>query len=449
MSLSRREILGLGVAASLGTELVGCSRIVARVSARPGPTTLEVPFGPEDRILNRLAFGSSGQSIARLRSLGAEGYISEQLKAEPVFDIQLAARLRHLEALEIDAAELRDLSEEEVLRQLQAATIISAVYSPNQLLERMVDFWSNHFNIYARKEQSMYRIAVDQRKTIRKHALGKFPEMLMASAKSTAMLVYLDNQLNRKGVPNENYARELMELHTLGVNGGYTQSDVKEVARCFTGWTMENRLLRPRGQFRFDSDLHDSGVKEILGHTISADGGQEDGERVIELLANHPATARFISHKLCRYFLGDAGVGLEAEVARAYQDSGGTITAMLKPILASEALFSGPPILKRPFDYLVSAVRRVEADTDGSQAIQQHLERMGQPLFQWPMPDGYPDKTAAWTGSLLSRWNFAVALCKGDIAGTTVRLDRTVATVKGASSHDPALVLCAPGFQWR
>jgi uncharacterized protein (DUF1800 family) len=255
---------------------------------------------------------------------------------------------------------------------------------------------------------------------VRRHALGKFPDLLRASAHSPAMLAYLDNQENRRGVPNENYARELMELHTLGVHGGYTQKDVLEVARCFTGWTIENRFLRRRGNFRFDEALHDNGSKKVLGVTIFAGGGQSDATKVLDILATHPATARFIAGKLCRYFLGEENAEWTKKLAAIYNKTGGDIKAMLRPLLLSDTLQEAPPILKRPFDFTVSALRALNADTDGGAPLQEHLTRMGQPLYQWPMPDGYPDRTAAWTGSLLARWNFALSLTGGAIDSTSI-----------------------------
>lgn len=440
MSVTRRDLLGGAVLTGM---LAGCGPLVNRVA----PVGQEVLTGkplqtPTDRVVNRVAFGPSESLLKDVDANGLEAYVQGQLASTVSRDPALAIRLRHLEALELEAAELTDLPEDEVLRQLQAASIIAATYSSHQLHERMVDFWSNHFNIYARKERGAYRVAVDQRNTIRKHALGSFKDLLNASARSTAMLVYLDNQLNSQAGPNENYARELMELHTLGVNGGYTQADVKEVARCFTGWTMEDRLLRPRGRFRFDESRHDPGAKVVLGRRLPAGGGENDGLTVLEWLAEHEKTAEFISAKLCRYFLGHLEPKVHREAATAFLESQGDIRATLKPILTIDRLAAAEPIIKRPFDLAVSAIRVIGGATDGGRGLQSHLEAMGQPLFQWPMPDGFPDHTGAWTGSLLPRWNFALALVKGEIPGTLVN-------VEAKQRDDMALRLCAPEFQWR
>jgi uncharacterized protein (DUF1800 family) len=292
--------------------------------------------------------------------------------------------------------------------------------------------------------------------------------MVKSSAQSPAMLAYLDNQLNTSAGPNENYARELMELHTLGVGGGYTQRDVQEVARCFTGWTYETRYLKARGKFRFDETRHDFGEKVVLGQRIPKGGGIEDGLRVIEILAVHPSAAKFVTRKLCRYFAGDDSLPVQKEAEKVFLASKGDLGAVTQTILFSKDLLEGPPIVKRPFDYVVSAIRGLGGQTDGNAALQWHLAAMGQPLYQWPMPDGYPDATEAWTGSLLARWNFAAALVHGQIRGTSVPVGEILKRSEGTPSRtasgllmcgevphleDPndlfAAALAAPEFQWR
>jgi len=352
-----------------------------------------------------------------MRKAGLDEWFQAQLKPEGE-PLSLGMSLRRLEIFHFTPYELRDVGEELVIRQMQQAAILRAVYSPWQLRERLVDFWTNHFNIFARKGLAAYRKPTDEREVVRKHALGKFPDMLMASARSTAMLVYLDQQASHRAQPNENYARELMELHTLGVSGGYSQTDVMEVARCFTGWSEERRFLRPRGSFRFIPELHDDGEKTVLGHRIPAGGGEADGKRVVEILAKHPGTAKFVSRKLTRYFLGDGHEDVARQVAATYMRTDGDISAMMQTIFEAGSNASPSRHFKRPFDYIVSAIRATASDTDGGPGIQSHLARMGQPLYQWPMPDGYPDQTEAWTGSLLARWNFAFDLAHGRIPGT-------------------------------
>ena len=364
--------------------------------------------------------------------------------------------------------ESEDIHIEQVLFELQRADLLCAVYGRNQLLERMTDFWLNHFNIYALKTNSAFRLAGDTRKVIRANALGKFPDMLRASAHSPAMLGYLDNTSNKSGVPNENYARELMELHTLGVHGGYTQRDVMEVARCLTGWTVEDRFLHPRGKFRFNPDVHDTGSNFVLGHVIPAGGFQEDGEMVLDILAKHPATAKHISTKLCRQFLGREDSAWIDRLSAVYLASGGDLRSILHPLLTSQDLLVAPPIAKRPLDYVASALRACNADTDCGHAVVDHVTKMGQAPQLWPMPDGYPDKADAWTGSMLGRWNFAVALSTGRIQGTGIEVDGLGNAIENVLSRrvrkdDPvaahlqglkpaqALCLClaSPEFQWR
>jgi uncharacterized protein (DUF1800 family) len=476
MNLSRRQLL-IGSAAS-AVAATGCSNKL-RNFAFGQQSDLSPPPNFEDPdavLLNRIGFGPAPGELAELKKIGREAYVDQQLDAALDEPLELALRLNRLDVLRLTESDLHDLPEERVLEQLQQAAILRAVHSPNQLLERMADFWTNHFNIYARKGYAAWRKPGDELAVIRKHSLGKFPDLLKASAHSPAMLAYLDNQVNRKGVANENYARELMELHSLGVHGGYTQQDVKEVARCFTGWSIENRFLRPRGKFRFIAENHDDGPKVVLGNPIAPGGGQQDGELVLEILADHPSTAKFIGSKLARYFLGPDAGGWPARLAEAYLQSDGDIKKMIRPMLLSEEMRRAKPIFKRPLDYAVSAVRAFGGQTDGGRAFQENLEKMGQPLFQWPMPDGYPDRTAAWTGSMLARWNFALALVNGEINGTevdleripgkglngkagaasklalaytgTATLERALATC-GSDQEAVALCLASPEFQWR
>ncbi|MBX7133755.1 MAG: DUF1800 domain-containing protein [Fimbriimonadaceae bacterium] len=473
MSVSRRELLRTGLLAGAAGALAGCGREARELVGMKEAAEFKLPNGPLEpgvRLLDRLAFGATAVDLKRLDQIGREAFVREQLRAALPEPLHLQSRIRKLEINQFQPEDLAGWPEEFIMRQLQQASILNAVYSPNQLRERMVDLWTNHFNIYARKGLAMYRIAKDQNEVIRKHALGKFRDLLRASARSPGMLAYLDNTVNRKGVANENYARELMELHSLGVHGGYSQQDVQEVARCFTGWGIEKRFLRPKGQFRFDPALHDDGEKLVLGQRIPAGGGEKDGDRVIDILAAHPACARFVSEKLCRYFLGTTETPWVERLAKRHQETEGDLRLMLEPLLLSSELLEAPPVVKRPFDFVVSSLRSLNATTDGGQNLQAHLEKMGQPLHQWPMPDGYPDKAAAWTGSLLARWNYALALTTDRIPGT--RIDpkalaengslarlvlagrtepsvKTVARLSREPDEEAALALMTPEFQWR
>jgi uncharacterized protein (DUF1800 family) len=466
MKLDRRGALRLGAATGASAAALavsGCSVITRRLTKVGPPESVDLPaadVAPIARLLNRAAFGPAPGQAAEVAATGIERWLDRQLNPDDEDSPIVTLRLVGLEALQIHAVELEDIAKEEVLRQLQQAAILRSVYSQWQLRERMVDLWSNHLNIYARKGNGFYFKPTDELKVVRANALGKFPDLLRASAHSPAMLMYLDNQVNRKkdskgAGANENYARELMELHTLGVHGGYSQKDVQEVARCLTGWTVEDRFLHARGTFRFNPDLHDPSAKAVLGVHIPAKtdsarevsykgvkmpAGQVDGEQVLELLAAHPGTAKFISHKIARYFLGEAAPAWEPRLTEIYLKTGGDIREMIRPLILSDELRAGPPILKRPFDFMVSALRATNADTDANRAIQDHLSKMGQPLYQWPMPDGYPDKTTAWTGSLLARWNFALALMTGGIGGTTLDLPSLKVTESGGKAANRELV---------
>lgn len=489
MELTRREALAggaWGAATLLGAGLLagGCGETRNPLRA-PLPASLRLPKRESARIaraLNRVGFGPSPGQIALVARMGLDAWLNAQLRADTEEDDNLRLRVSRLPVYNLPAGELLNYPQAAILAMLQQGAILRMVYSPNQLLERMVDFWTNHFNVYALKGRAAFRKGTDEVEVIRKNALGSFPAMLRASAKSPAMLVYLDNQANTGNGPNENYARELLELHTLGVDGGYTQKDVVEVARCLTGWTTERGFLRPVGKIKFDPDHHDDGEKFVLGHRIPAGGGPTDVDRVLDILVEHPSTARHLARKLCHHFLGEAGPALESRVARAYTESKGDIRQMLRPILHAPELVEGPPILKRPIDFLVSALRALDADTNAGREIQAYLDRMGQPLYQWPMPDGYPDQTAAWTGSLLARWNFAHALAYGAIPRTSVRLSQLasefdapretalMALTLGMTPEDDqtlasrlsklaygsdglklgaALCLASPAFQWR
>lgn len=332
----------------------------------------------------------------------------------------------------------------------------------------MADFWTNHFNIYEHKvftpqtrektaSELAFLLGQDQRDVVRANALGNFKDMLWASMQSPAMLGYLDNQLNDARHPNENYARELMELHTLGVGGGYSQKDVMEVARCLTGWGVEDQFLRRNGQLRWEPSRHDDGEKTVLGTKIPAGGGKRDAEQVRDLLIAHPSTGRFLAKKLVRYFYGEGGqaVALQAKVADSYAKSRGDIKSMVRTLFSAPEFATAPPTIKRPIDYLVSAIRGTGALTDGGPNLQDHLTKMGQLAFSWPMPDGYPDRTSAWTGSLLPRFNFALALASGGIGGTRIENFDAAHALLPAISHSGekwervALALSAPEFQWR
>ena len=367
-----------------------------------------------------------------------------------------------------------------VVAELGMAKVTRAIYSERQLQQVMDDFWFNHFNVFAGKGEDRYYLTSYERDVIQPRALGKFKDLLTATAKSPAMLFYLDNFLsadpraaqrvaaersmrqqrrrgrfggpapsanpqqaakkNERGL-NENYGRELMELHTLGVDGGYTQKDVTEVARCFTGWTIDKP--RQYADFKFDERLHDPDPKIVLGKKIHA-GGMKDGEQVIDLLAHHASTAKFISTKLARRFVSDnPPPSLVKRMAETFRSSDGDIRAVLKTMIWSPEFWSRDAYrakIKTPFELVVSAARAMGTDVDTPLPLVQWVGRIGEPLFQCQPPTGYADKAEAWvnTGALLNRLNYSLAL-----AGNKMRGARTdVASLLGVdASNDPKTAL--------
>jgi uncharacterized protein (DUF1800 family) len=477
MKVTRRQALGLAAGGAAAVAATGCSSLLSAASG-PAPH-LSPPLpqqSPDIAAITRFGYGPHASRPQEVIKDGREKWFQDQLEAPEDDPLPVTLKLRRLDIFHFTAYELRDLPQPEIIRQLQSAALIRAVESPWQLRERMVDFWTNHFNIFARKGLAAYRKPQDDREVIRANALGSFPEMLLASARSTAMLLYLDQQASSFVQPNENYARELLELHSLGVDAGYTQKDVMEVARCFTGWTEERAFLRGRGQFKFREDLHDDGPKTVLGHSIPAGGGVKDGEKVIEIVASHPATASHLARKLCRFFLGREDSEVTVPVAEAFRTSKGMVRPMLKAVFTLAEQGKTEPNVKRPFDFCVSALRAIGAETDGGAEIHKRLAAMGQPLYQWPMPDGFPVDALSWTGSMVARWNFASDLAHGRIKGAVASPDRwkdlspeaLAASIMGVAADSSAaknlaerlapgespaqlaaLCLAAPEFQWR
>jgi uncharacterized protein (DUF1800 family) len=345
-----------------------------------------------------------------------------------------------------------------ITEELQAAKLVRAVTSERQLQEVMVDFWFNHFNVFAAKGDVRWYVLAYEREAIRPHALGTFPDLVRATARHPAMLFYLDNWLSARAdfvVPagpnrgrraglNENYARELLELHTLGVDGGYTQTDVIEVARAFTGWTID----RPRsvGRFVFRPIMHDTGQKIVLGQRIPAGGGQGDGERVIEILTRHPSTARFVAEKLVRRFVSDAPPpALVVRVAAAYTRTDGDIPSMLRVIVESPEFLGEEAYrakIKKPFEFVASAVRALGGNlgAPGGLTLARATAAIGEPLFFAQAPTGFADRAEAWVnaGALLGRMNFALGLAAGRVPNVTVELPALVA---GADPRSPEAVL--------
>ena len=352
--------------------------------------------------------------------------------------------------------------------QIRTARTLRAVASERQLLEVMTDFWENHFSVYIGKSPNQYSIVEYDRDVIRPRALGKFRDLLGAVAKSPQMLYYLDNyqssvdSLNpnvieqriearrqmadadpvaqavaslprRRGRGlNENYARELMELHTLGVDGGYTQKDVKEVARALTGWTLDSPQFG--GTFVFRPELHDAGEKVVLGQTLPAGRGIEDGEAVLDLLVRAPATAKFITTKLARRFVSDdPPPALVSRCASAFTKSDGDIAATVRCIVTSPEFFSRSAYsakVKTPFELVTSIMRALGAEPDTTQRIAQMVSQLGQPIYGRLTPDGWPERGDAWmnSGALLNRINLGIRVASGQVPN--VKLETWPATAR-------------------
>lgn len=467
----------------------GCERVEDWLGLGPKDGPVIPPTGEGidlvSHVLNRTTFGPTPSEYARVKGLGDTeeeavlAFLDEQLVPGEIDDKRAQRAVRRFEAIHAPLGEMFEYKEEFLLEQLTRATLVRATRSKRQLFEVMAHFWSDHFNIDVSKKECRWLKAADDREVIRKHALGSFPEMLRASALSPAMLWYLDGRENRKREvsekPNENYARELLELHTLGVGGGYTQQDVMEVARCLSGWTVRDKGRFFKGKVEFHSEAHDDGAKVVLGHSIASGGGKKDLDDVLEIVCGHPSTARYLAEKLCIRFIADepSTESIEA-TAKAFTESDGDICKTLRAVFATEEFLNGArgQKLKRPFEFIVSALRGTKAKVSSEMDLVDYLIRMGHAPFQYPTPDGYPDVASPWTGTLLWRWHFAIALSRNEVSKKIeVDLDSLIEKAGGIeglaasllgripseeelagierSGESLALLLASPGFQWR
>lgn len=424
---NRREFLkllgkGLGYTALVST-LPACGS--GGGDGDPPPEDPPSPVVPEASreytVLKRTSFGVHRDELAAIRALGIDDYLEQQLNHTLIDDsaleeeIQARFPLTSQSPADLIAGFPDNIADS--ARQMIAAAQYRQMFSPRQLYEVMVEFWTDHFNIHLLNGLGPTLKPEDDLQVIRAHALGNFRDLLHASAKSPAMLFYLDNFYNLKDAPNENYARELMELHTLGVDGGYTEDDVKEVARCFTGWSIRfpGDASGAYGTFKYVDEVHDKNSKVVLGNTISDGGSQNDGEQVLDILAAHPSTARHIATKLCRRFIDDTPDTATVDaVAAAFTASGGDIKETLRALFATEAFRnSADRKICRPAEYLAGLVRALAPDTvypsDQGQLFFYAQAIMGQLPYYWPTPDGYPDAQSYWasTGGLLNRWRLS------------------------------------------
>jgi len=449
-----------------------------------------------NHVLNRLAYGPSPDDLELIQRMGVAAWIDRQLHPDWIPDDAVTLKLRALPTLTLSTAELyarfppiqvqarlaglnpansddretllQAIPKEDLPRQipieLVAAKLIRAVESKRQLEEVLVDFWFNHFNVSVDKGQVKWMVTSYERDAIRPHVFGTFRELLGATAHHPAMLFYLDNWQSSRELPdakqgrarpgarmglNENYARELLELHTMGVNGGYTQKDVREVARCFTGWTID--MPRYIGDFVYRDRMHDKNSKIVLGTFIAPGGGQDDGERILDHLAAHPSTARFIATKLIRKFVSDEPpVSLVDKVARVFLDTGGHLPSVYAAIFTSPEFWSDRAYAaktKTPLEYAVSAVRALGGTTSGEAPFAGAIDRMGEPLYRSQPPTGFPESAEAWVnaGALVSRINFGLALAANRVPGTKVDVLRYVKPAQSSDERVKALATAILG----
>lgn len=368
---------------------------------------------PAAWLLNRASFGATRASLAEVHAMRLRGWVNWQLEPAGIDDSAADLKLALHDYLDLTPLQLRShpTPASFLAQDFRAVRLVRATYSRRQLFERVVEFWTNHFNIYGATEDTYVSKIVDDREVIRAHALGNFKDLLHASAKSPAMLAYLDNDTNVAGAPQENYARELMELHTLGADGPYTESDVRELARCFTGWTYWKTFQSGTlyGTFRFHAQEHDWETKKVLGLTLPADGGVSDAERVLDLLADHPKTIDYVTTKLTKWFLGEDPPQRVIDAAKdVWIQTGGDIKEIVRFLLSPHALrMARPwdnPKLKAPFHWTVSMFRATGVDLDYPLITIFQLQELGNQPFDWGPPNGYPDTAVAWAPSLLLRW---------------------------------------------
>ena len=478
--------------------------------AAPLQSTMQgTALTPQDsafHALNRLAYGPRPGDVPRVAAEGVMRWIDRQLSPDEIDNERLAERERQFQILRYDRGDLAamytEVQRKRRERKLAAAAdtmadkseanpiaqrgrrlagefadlaVVRAALAERQLYEVMVDFWTNHFNVYFAKGADRFLTPDYIEHTIRPRAMGKFEDLLIATAKSPAMLFYLDNwesvapgsvppaalrvrarpflgprpgrfgpmrdparqdSMRRRALErmptgiNENYARELLELHTLGVDGGYTQKDVIDVARIFTGWSIE----RPQegGDFEFHGWAHDRGEKQVLGVRFEGRRDMDEGIRLLKLLANHPATMHHVSRKLCQRFVNDDPPdGCVDDAVAAWKRSSGDMREVLRAIFHGPDFWAAQNVrvkVKTPLEFVVSAARAVAAEPDTSPRLAQVVARLGEPLYLHVAPDGYPEREAAWvnSGALLDRMNAAVALAAGKLPGVTVVLDSIV-----------------------
>lgn len=448
MNRSRRELLAALGAAWLVASAGALPALTWLGHERTEPGAWPAPAGDDQAAftLGRLGFGARPRDRERFTDSGA--WLEQQLAPERIDDAECTDRLRALDTLHLAPAEVYEFHEHVARRELQLGILTSAVHSERQLQASLCEFWRDHFSLSLAKGECAWLATSFERDALRPHALGRFRELLRAVLLHPAMLWYLDGRLNRadQGRPNENHARELLELHTLGLGGGYTQRDVQELARALSGWTSRALGATRKGSVQFDLRRHDSGAKSALGAALPAGLGEDEVERVIDLVCAHEATPRHIAHKLCvRYLDDEPGESAVARVAMELAHSGGELGAGLRALAGlDEFRASRGAKLKRPLHMVASSLRACEANLAPRPAMLEHLERMGHSPYQWPTPDGYPASARHWRDGLLWRWRFAEELARGALDGARVDAAAVLARAGGRDAFAALALGCAP-----
>ncbi|MEP6832750.1 MAG: DUF1800 domain-containing protein [Gemmatimonas sp.] len=455
---NRRSFLAMGAAAA-GLAVAKSATASAQTIRNTDPRTkkpgaaggLGLPVDstvnwvdPVLRLARRITTGLTAGEVTAARKIGFSAYLNSQLSPAALDDSAVDAFIAtKLPLLSMPYATLVMQDSGEVSNQLMDAALYRAAFSKRQLQERMIDFWTDHFTISLNKVG--IRKAIDDRDVIRPLALGKFPDLLRATSKSPAMLVYLDQNLSKYPIPNQNYAREVMELHTLGVNGGYTQTDVAELSRILTGWSVSG------ANFTFTRNNHDrgqAGNKVFLGRTFppmpstaTAAEMQKEGEDAIDMLVAHPSTANYIALKMARWLLAyDPPKAVVDATAAVYLSTGGDIPSMIRTILTPTNLMASVGKYRRPFHFAAASLRALGASVTNIRSIRGTADAMGMPSFQWEQPNGYPDRIDWWSGLVLMRWKFASTLST-QTSATTTNVDLTPFKALGNTAENVMKVI--------
>lgn len=459
MTLTRRDFLKMSGMFAAWTALASCA---PNDVLTPAPTTAPVgtafptlpPQSLDDEALlvhtlKRFTFGATPEMIEKAKRIGLNAFIEEQLFPESIPDDATDKMMEQFGTFSMTPAERFKLEKKgQSVQELISATLLRQRYSERQLFETMVDFWGNHFSIYIGKGGCKTLKTDDDLKVIRPNAFGKFRDLLHASAHSPAMLVFLDQATSTGEAPNENYGRELMELHTIGASAGYSQQDVIEVSRALTGWTIVGPRDRKKefGTYYFNPSMHSEGEKHVLGMTIPS-GGEDEGMMILDMLASHPSAAQFISRKIARRFISDSPSAEAVDsLAQTFAQADGDTRAIIRAIAQSDSFKSSAgQKFKKPLDFFISALRLTDAaiklNARNGRKIQEHLRLLGQVPFTWSPPNGFPESQGYWatTSGLLDRWNFGLLLTSNQIRGMEVDLDKL--TSDAASAEDVVDVL--------